>query len=275
MANLEIIDLIPNFIKFFDLANHENVTEEERWYLWKEHYNFAGLPPGFDEQARNQLKKVWSLYKSNIEQIRFWKPTPIQFKEYLSKIQKLLGYEDDIQFIIVFFIGAYDDNAFITPYNQDKSALCLPIENKLSDITIVHELTHIVHAKTASLRMNWERPLAELILQEGLALHVSKYLIPGEDNEAYIEMGEDHGWLHSCHEHRTEIISGIKPYLFDSESNTLNRFTFGEGSTGLRREAYYAGWELVDSALRTGVSFKELASISTTNIPDFVKVNLV
>lgn len=275
MANLEIIDLVPNFIKFFTLANRENVNEAERWYLWKEHYNFAALPPGFDEQARDQLNKVWSLYKSNIEQIRSWKHNPIQLKGYLSKIQKLLGCEEDIQFIIVFFIGAFDNNAFVTPYDQDKSALCLPIENKLSDITIVHELTHIVHAKTAFLEMKWERPLAELIQQEGLALHASKYLVPGENDEAYIEMREDQGWLRSCHEHRTEIISGIKPYLFDSEANTLNRFTFGEGSAGLRREAYYAGWELVASALRRGVSFKELASINANSIPDFVKVNLI
>lgn len=275
MGNLEIIDLVPNFIKFFDLANHDNITEKERWYLWKEHYNFAALPPGFGEQARNQLNKVWSLYKSNIEQIRSWKPNQIQFKEYLSKIQKLLGYEENVQLIIVFFIGAFDNNAFVAPYNQDKSALCLPIENKLSDITLVHELTHIVHAKTASINLNWKRPLAELILEEGLALHMSKYLVPGENDEAYIETREEQGWLNSCHEHRTEIISGIKPYLFDSESNTLNRFTFGEGSTGHRREAYYAGWELIDSVLRKGISFEELASISADNIPYFVKEYLI
>ena len=275
MVNLDIIDLVPNFIKFFDLANHENVNEAERWSLWKEHYNFAALPPGFDEQARNQLPKTWSLYKSNIDAIRSWKHNPIQLKDYLSKIQRLLGCDEDIKFAVAFFVGAFDNNAFVAPYYDDNPILCLPIENKLSDITIVHELTHIVHVKTASLEMNWERPLAELILQEGLALHASKYLVPGQNDEAYIEIKEDQGWLRSCHKHRTKIINGIKPYLFDSDTNTLNRFTFGVGSTGHRREAYYAGWELVASALRIGVSFNDLASISTESIPDFVKANLI
>ncbi|WP_449354993.1 DUF2268 domain-containing putative Zn-dependent protease [Virgibacillus natechei] len=274
MVNLEVVNLVPKFLDFFELANHEDVNESERWNLWKEHYNFAALPPGYDKQARKQLNQTWVKYQANIDQIRNWKPDQIKFERIFKEIKTLLGSDEDIPFVIVFFVSAFDNSAFVAPYDEYKSMLCLPIENQLSDIIFVHELTHIVHAETASLEMNWERPIAELILQEGLALHASKHLVPGEKDEAYIEMGVEQGWLQSCHEHRTKILNGIVPYLSDSKGEVIEKFTFGTGESGHKREAYYVGWELVDSELKKGVSFKQLASIKSKDIPGYVKNNL-
>ncbi|HLR65574.1 MAG TPA: hypothetical protein VK105_00355 [Virgibacillus sp.] len=274
MANLEILNLVPKFLKFFELANQEYVNESERWNLWKEHYNFAALPPGYDQQARKQLNQTWMKYQSNINQIRNWSPDQINIESFFAEIKTLLGSDEDIPFVIVFFVSAFDNSAFVAPYDEHKSMLCLPIENQLSDIIVVHELTHIVHATTASLEMNWERPVAELMLQEGLALHVSKYLVPGKNDEEYIEMGVEQGWLQSCHKHRTKILNGITPYLSDSKGEVIEKFTFGTGASGHKREAYYAGWELVGAELKRGVSFKQLASITPKDIPGYVKNNL-
>jgi len=274
MNKIEIVNLVPKFLNFFERANHEGVNESERWNLWKEHYNFVALPPGYDEQARNQLKQTWEKYQSNIDQIRNWDPDQNKFEKMFTKVKTLLGSDENIPFVIVFFVSAFDNSAFVAPYDENKTMLCLPIENQLSDIVIVHELTHIVHGKTASLEMNWERPIAELILQEGLALHVSKNLVPGEKDETYIEMGVEQGWLQSCHEHRTKILNGITPYLSDSKGEVIRKFTFGTGATGHKREAYYAGWELVASELKKGVSLRQLASLKRKDIPSYVKNNL-
>jgi hypothetical protein len=40
----------------------------------------------------------------------------------------------------------------------------------------------------------------------------------------------------------------------------VQRFTFGEGTTGLSREAYYAGWEIVGELIRSGMSFHDIAT---------------
>src|SRR5699024_770996 len=229
MNKIEVINLVPNFLHFFDYANHEDIGERERWNLWKEHYNFAAFPPGYEQQAREQLNQTWEKYQSHIEQIRNWELEQRKLERIYKDIKTLLGSEEDIPFVIVFFVSAFDNSAFVAPYDEHKTMLCLPIENELSDIIVVHELTHIVHAETASLEMNWERSVAELILQEGLALHVSKYLVPGEKDEAYIEMGIEQGWLQSCHEHRTKILNGITPYLSDSKGEVIVKFTFGTG----------------------------------------------
>lgn len=274
MKDLEIVNLVPEFLKFFDYANHDQVDEAKRWQLWKEHYNFAALPPGYDEAARKQLNQSWENYLSQIGRIRDWTPEQMEVGKFYEEVKTLLGSEEDIPFVVVFFVGSFDSNAFVAPYNEHKSMLCLPVETRLPDIIIAHELTHIVHAETASLDMNWERPVAELILQEGLALQASKYLIPGEQDEAYIEMGE-RGWLEECHMDRTGILEGISAYLFDSSSEAVEKFTFGTGAFGHRREAYYAGWEFVGSQLDKGVTFQQLAAIQQGDIPDYIKNNLL
>lgn len=270
MNKLEIVNLVPNFLEFYNLAN-QGVEETERWRLWKEHYNFAALPPGYGQQAREQLNQSWEKYESSIDQIKSWQPDQAKIESFLEDIKTLLGCDEDIPFVLVFFVGQFENNAFVAPYDEDKPMLCLPVENHLSDIIIVHELTHIVHAKTASLEVNWERPIAEIVLEEGLALQVSKQLVPGKKDEAYIEMGVGQGWLQSCHDHRTEILTGISPSLCDSRSETVGKFTLGTGTSGHNREAYYAGWEFVGAELEKGVTFKQLASIEQKDIPDYVK----
>ncbi|HWO75125.1 MAG TPA: hypothetical protein VNM69_04295 [Bacillus sp. (in: firmicutes)] len=64
---------------------------------------------------------------------------------------------------------------------------------------------------------------------------------------------------------------GIKPYLFESKSEFLYKFTFEKGTTGIEREGYYAGWELVDYALKKGATLGALAEIEEQNIPVYIE----
>lgn len=79
---------------------------------------------------------------------------------------------------MIYFVGGFEDNPFVAPIGENKVALCLPIETEQSDIYLVHELTHTVHQKTANMKNDWERNIASIFMQEGLATHVSKHLIP-------------------------------------------------------------------------------------------------
>jgi len=275
MQEIEIVNLVPKFLTFFEYAKHKGMDEERRWHLWKEHYNFVALPPGYDQTARNQLNQTWKKYQKNIEQIQDWEPDKGKTDMFLKEIKTLLGCTKDIPFVLLFFVGTFNNNAFVAPYNESKMMLCLPIEQQISDIVIAHELTHIVHAETACLEMNWKRPLAELILQEGLALQASKYIVPGRNDEAYIEMGMEEGWLETCYKHKAKILNGIIPYLSEERAEVLEKFVFGSGTAGQKREAYFAGWEFVDSELKKGITFSELASMKQKDIPSYVKNNIL
>jgi hypothetical protein len=189
--------------------------------------------------------------------------------KYMSKVKHLLGCEESIQFVVVYFVGGFEGNPFVAPFDSERSAICLPVENGNSDILLTHELTHIVHGKTAGFSANWERTIAAVVLQEGLATRVSKHLVPGEPDEAYIEFTTD--WLESCERKKEEIFNGIFPYLSDSSSEIVYRFTMGNGTTGLEREAYFVGWKVVGTLLENGVSFEEIARTKEENMPGFLR----
>lgn len=266
-----MINLVPKFLSFYKKVNSSVVDEETRWSLWKEHYNFAAVPPGEKgmQMARNLLDNAWNKYRDNLLVIEEWTPEKEKVYDYLKKIKTLFGYEETINLVIIYFVGAFENNAFVAPYDKNRLALCLPIENGSSNIMLAHELTHIVHSNTADLSADWERTIASTIIQEGLATQVSKFLVPGNPDEDYIE--HKNGWFESCKQNRINILKGIYSYLDDSSSETVTKFTFGTGTTNTEREAYYVGWEVVEHLLERGLTFEEIANIQEKDIPNFIR----
>ena len=271
MDKVELINLVPKFLDFYQLANKSDIDKEKRWTLWEKHYNFAAIPPGEEGKtiARSLLDGAWNTYSEHLIMLENWEPNLEKVKEYLTKVKKLLGYDQPINFVVVYFVGGFENNPFVAPYDENRLALCLPIENGESDILLSHELTHIVHSHTANLTADWERTIGSTILQEGLATQVSRFLVPGETTELYIEHTK--GWLKSCYENKSNIIMGILPYLEDSSSEVVTMFTFGNGTTNREREAYFVGWEFVQYLLGEGVTFKEMAYIQEKDITNYLR----
>lgn len=97
-------------------------------------------------------------------------------------------------------------------------------------------------------------------------------MVPGNPDEAYIE--HTNGWFQSCKKNRSEIITGITPFLNESSAEIVTRFTFGNGTTNHERESYFVCWEIVQSLLEKGVTFKEIASIKEDQIPIYLNKSL-
>ena len=243
--------------------------------LWEEHYNFAALPPVEErrEMARAMLEEAWAQYESIIPQLEAFQPDDQAISNSLKELKQLFGCDEDISIAVLYYVGAFEGNAFVTPYNDGRLALCLSIETGSPDIALAHEMAHIVHSKTANLSMEWERSIASTVLQEGLAMRASQQIVPGYPDEAY----SDHkpGWLEAATSKGAAILNGILPHLEDSSNEALQQFIFGKGTTGIEREAYYVGWVLVEALLNEGVSFQEIASIpEDKKYQDYVRKNL-
>lgn len=271
---IEVINYVPKFLSFFEKANIDYLDANERWLLWEEHYNFAAVPPTKEgrELARSLLDQAWSQYEGAISFIESWEPDQQAIHNLLQKVKLALGCKGNMDFAVLYFVGAFDGNPFVAPYGEDSLVLCLPVEEGNTDITLAHELTHIVHSKTADLSASWERTIGSTILQEGLATRVSQHIVPGSLDKDYVEYTP--GWLQSAHLKRDEIIDGVIPYLDDSSSDAVTMFTFGNGTADIEREAYYIGWVLVDKLLGEGVTYEEMAHIPEEDIPEYVGVNL-
>jgi len=274
-SRIEVINYVPKFLNFYEKAKGKE--NENIWDLWKEHYNFAAVPPGEQGQkmAKEMLMGAWDKYPENIPSIEKWRPNKekvelhkekVEF--YLNEVKQLLGFELEIDMVLIYFVGAFENNPFIAPSRDGRTVLGWPIESNLGDILLAHELTHIVHSKTAEFSANWERTVGAIVLQEGLAMHVSRHLFPGRPDEAYTESKK--GWLEACRKNSKTILKGILPYLEDSSNEKVYQFTMGQGNTCNEREAYFVGWESVDALLKEGMSFAEIAKIKETDMPETI-----
>ncbi len=267
-----MMNLVPKFLAFYEKA--QATDADARWALWEEHYNFAAVPPGDEgrKMAREMLEAAWGQYADIIPTLEAWTPDEKRIKEILKTVKDVLGCEEDVSITVLYFVGAFDENPFVAPTGDGGLAVCLPVEKGTSEIVLAHELTHIVHAKTANLSMAWERTIGSTVFQEGLAMHISKAVVPGHADEDYAEHKE--GWLEAAAAKKSEILEGILPYLEDSSTEVVMKFTFGPGEAGIEREAYYAGWVLVELLLNDGVSFQEIAAIPEEEMPELARENM-
>lgn len=265
--NIEIINLVPKFLDFYKKA--VRCDGETRFELWKKHYGFAAVPPGEEGAmlAKQLLETAWEKYVKVISFLEHWSPDGEKIQQYLSKIKSVLEYDQSVEVVLIFFVGAFDENAFTAPYGENRIAICLPIESGENHNTIVHELTHLVHGKITGSAMSWERTVAALVFQEGLATQLSKYLLPGYKEEVYIAETRE-GWLQECYKDAEQILQGMKPYLQECSAERVLQFTMGAGTTGKVREGYFAGWKLIGDMLEDGWSFPDIARVKEEDMAD-------
>lgn len=257
--NIEIKNLVPKFLDFYNRA--VGCDEAARFELWEKHYGFAAVPPGEEGAllAKQQLEAAWEKYEKVLPFLERWSPDTYKIQQYLSKIKSVLEYSESVDVVLIFFVGAFDGNAFAAPYGENRIAICLPIEGGENQITVVHELIHLVHGKMIGSVMSFEKTVASLVFQEGLATQLSKHLVPGYQDEVYV--GHQEGWLQECRKDVKQILQGIKPCLQERSAERVFQFTMGAGTTGKAREGYFAGWKLIGDMIEDGWSFPDIARI--------------
>jgi hypothetical protein len=269
---VEVKDLSPKFLAFYDAAVAEKAGPERRFQLWKEKYGFAALPPvpERDEMARKLLDTAWQAYPEVLDRIRAgavgMRPEP---EPVLREVAAKLGADRPLTVKLLAYVGAREKNAFFFP--QDGSLnLAVPVEEapEWRELVMVHEMTHAVNHALAGFSEGWERTIARTLFAEGLAMRVTESLRPGRGEAAYV--GEP-DWLAAAQGKHREILEGLRPHLRAKDSATVVRFTMGKGTTGLERESYYAGWLVVGHLLGQGKTFAELARLQDEQIPEIVE----
>ena len=271
-VTLQVTDLSPKFLTFYDAAAAEP-DADRRWALWKQHYDFAALPPvpQRDSMARALLDDAWPRYPEVLERIRAgaagMQPAP---EPTLRNVARLLGVRDSITVRMLAYVGAREGNAF-TSASDGVITVYVPVEEDPAwrELVMVHEMTHAVHHRLAGYSEGWERSIGRTIFAEGLAARATEALYPGRPAAEYLEHRP--GWMAVAESREDEILRGILPHLRASDGQTVMRFTMGTGTTGTEREAYYAGWRVVGHLLERGHTFPQLARIPEAEAPALVE----
>ncbi|NGX16574.1 hypothetical protein [Wenzhouxiangella sp. XN24] len=273
-AGIRVIDLTPRFMSFYSQAIDVDDLDA-RFQLWKEHYDFVALPPGLpdrDERAREMLDRVWPRYAEAEPHIRagasILSPLP---ETVVDSVVELLGAVEELPPMgLLYFVGMFEDNAFFAPNPDGSLFVAVPAEMapEKRKIAMAHEFVHAVHFVLSGLLAEPKTRVADVVFTEGLAMHATRALFPELPDLKHLSASHD--WLQECNARLEEIMAGIVEHLLEENPEAVNRFTVGEGTAGLEREAYCVGWHVVDQLLFGGSSFAELSRIPRSEIPSVV-----
>ena len=100
-------------------------------------------------------------------------------------------------------------------------------------------------------------------------MRATERLHPGLAEKDYVgEFSPD--WFARARAKRAAILTDIAPHLTDSDPAAVMRYTMGTGGAGIDREAYYAGWIVIEDLLKHGWSFPLLARVSDAEMVKLV-----
>lgn len=265
-AAVKLFDLCPKWLRFYELAKDEP-DPDRRWQLWQEHYRFAAIPPTEEglKRARTMLDASFNRYPTALDAIALggqgFRPQP---QASLDAVCEVLHFDGDLTVECVLFVGNFENNAFAFTMN-DMSRVHFPVETaEYRKVAMAHEFAHVVHERLCGVG-GYVIPIAVLAMKEGIAMHTSKAVVPGEPDGVYTSMIEP-AWLDRCGAKHGAILDGIAPFLTEASEEAMWRFTMGTGTAGEVREVYYVGWHVVDHLLRQGRTLAELARLQEGEI---------
>ncbi len=277
---LDVVDRAPKFEHFYNVAASEKLDEASRWALWQKDYGIAAVPPtpAGNELARHQLDTAWPRYAALLPRLPALAAAAEQAgRELFARVNALYATRDvAIHSKLILFVGQFDDNEFTVPaMDGAPPTVVMPIESPRLRVNLAHELSHSVHFQLAHVKNSFGAPIGETVFLEGLAMRASKAVVPGLPDALYTELANEPGWLARCTAKRAFVMKGIVPYLDSKGADAATKFTFGQGTTGMDRELYCAGWFVVGKLLDDGKSFPQLARIPEDRMVQTVRDAIV
>lgn len=269
-----VVDLTSRFLAFYDSAMTRHADTQTRWELWRRLYGFAAVPPtAFGQQLAQQLlDSAWARYPSALPVIRRGVAAlGVSPEAILQRVIGVLACGDSVKVRLTVFVGGFEGNAFASGNRNGMSNIAVPVEAGDPVRSMTHEFAHAVHRDgCAMMQAGYGQSLAELVVTEGLAMRVVERLLPGHDADYYTAAAP--GWLADAARRRVPLLTGIREHLADSGSAVTERFTFGSGTTGLSREAYYAGWEIVGGMVdQFGMTLHDIAMTPPNQYPALIR----
>lgn len=263
-VSLDVVDLTPKFLAFYDEAQKEKANPDQRWELWKKLYGFAAVPPTPEGQAiaRKLLDAAWPKYPAALDRIRQGAqaivPTP---QDALEQVSTLLAVDVPLDVRLFVYVGGFEGNAFTAPAKDGGAIVAIPVEEEHPGLLMTHELTQAVEAEQAGLSLDWRRSIAHTIFTEGLAMRATQSIHPGEADVVYVGEASP-GWYQRAQAKQPQILADITPHLAEDSSEAVMRYTTGKGGAGVEREAYYTGWLVIGDLLNHGWTFPRLARVT-------------
>ncbi|MBS0277964.1 MAG: hypothetical protein JSR81_10105 [Proteobacteria bacterium] len=263
---LDIDNRVGKFETFYAHATARPVDADARFKLWQAEDGLAAVPPGpeGDAMARKLLDDAWSRYPALIPKLdALEKTAEATAREMFAKDNEILGTATNpIHTRLILYVGQFDNNAFtVPPMNGKPATILMPVENINLKIALAHELTHSIELQLVPVKNSFGAPVGETMFLEGLAMRTSQRAVPGLPDAAYTSMPDEKTWWSNCVSKKDAVMKAIVPDLDKSGQKIAMKYTFGQGNTGMQREAYCAAWFVMGKLLASGKTLPELARV--------------
>ncbi len=262
---VEVRDLSPKFLDFYEAAIQTHADPDQRWQLWKEKYDFAAMPPipAGQQMAREQLDAAWPQYPAAIPRIRLGAasltPSP---PDRLIQIATLLGAEGPVRIRLIAFVGSFRRNAFSSGLRDGVSTIAIPLEDSDQDrdLDMTHEFTHAVQMQMGG----WSKQdVASAIFAEGLAMKVTEHLHPGLTSNVYAASTPE--WMHRCSADLPAVLHDLQLHITDTGAEAVSKLIYGTGAAGIEREVYCGGWFVVEKMMEEGMTYAQLGQLKQSD----------
>jgi hypothetical protein len=263
---LDIDNRVGKFEKFYAGFKASPTDSEARFVLWQKEGGMAAVPPGAagDAMARKLLDDAWDKYPALVPRLgALTDVAETTARSIFARDNKLLGTDADVVHArLILYVGQFDNNAFTVPAMDGKPpTVLMPVENAILTLVLAHELAHAIHMQLAKVKNAFGAPIGETMFMEGLAMRTAQLAVPNLSDAAYTEMPTDKGWFAQCTARREAVLKGIAADLDRSGQDIAMKYTFGQGNTGMSREAYCGAWFAIGNLLERGKTLQELARI--------------
>ncbi|RWZ55260.1 hypothetical protein EQV77_11480 [Halobacillus fulvus] len=271
MEEVKCRQMLDRFLSFYDQASREGAGAERKYELWLEYYDFPHVPPGYrrDQLPREMIDYAWDRYSLVYDSIKYFHTEESKWQERFYQLKQHLNVLEPIHVHLLFFVGTFETDPFVFKEGETYT-LCFPVEMDNHELRITHELARIVHCHRSGLAPSHTRTLAQLIFQEGIALHSSQSLLDTEQAEDIFSFFDEE----ECAREPNRVILNILPHLYRTDYEALYSFTKGTGASGFEREAIYTGWNLIGHLLVKGRTLHDLAAISAEDVNALVERTL-
>ncbi len=270
-----IVDTTPAFLDFAGSAFLESPVIREQQWVERYEGSHADVFQAFYEQAGhpepgNPLVRELSRVRKQAEE--GGAATRAVIEELEPAVAEALGLPPEPSPLHVLIVGRFTTNALVGRLD-DEVALFHCLEwfqsPESTQVVVAHEDAHAWHQM--SLRRTTPDDPAWTAFSEGLAIQVSRSVVPGRAQEDYFWYGHTgfEDWLPWCREHRDELVELFAASL--DEPDATERF-FGGGLVENRwRVGYFVADELVGAL---GRPLPELARMSVDEGRDAIRLLL-
>jgi hypothetical protein len=273
---LDIDNRVAKFETFYAHATAKPMDADARFKLWQTEDGLAAVPPGpdGDAMARKLLDDAWSRYPALTPKLDGLEKTAEETaREMFARDNEILGTaNDNINTRLILYVGQFDNNAFTVPPMDGKPAtILMPVENINLKIALAHELAHSIELQLVPVKNSFGAPVGETMFLEGLAMRTSQRAVPGLPDAAYTSMPNEPDWMPNCVAKKDAVMKDIVPDLDKSGHEIAMKYTFGQGNTGMQREAYCAAWFVMGKLIDSGKTLPELARVPEDQMVGVVK----